>query len=140
MTRLEVRSSARASGDAQRPPQVADTRSEPPRPAPAATPQTRGAADDQERIEAAVDILVRDAATALDAYADYDQERIDHIVRKASLAGLAAHTRLAMLAVEETGRGVFEDKAVKNVFACENVTHAIARTSRTRWPGCARSG
>jgi acetaldehyde dehydrogenase/alcohol dehydrogenase len=77
---------------------------------------------------ATVDALVGNALTALQAYGSFTQERVDHIVRKASLAALAAHTRLAVLAVEETGRGVFEDKAVKNVFACENVTHVMART------------
>lgn len=78
--------------------------------------------------DAVVDALVADALTALEAYADFTQEQVDHIVRKASLAALAEHTGLAVLAVEETGRGLFEDKAVKNVFACENVTHAMART------------
>jgi acetaldehyde dehydrogenase/alcohol dehydrogenase len=72
-----------------------------------------------------VDVLVARAAAAWGQYGAYSQERVDHIVKKASLAALAAHTRLAALAVEETGRGVFEDKAVKNVFACENVTHAM---------------
>ncbi|MCU7826418.1 bifunctional acetaldehyde-CoA/alcohol dehydrogenase [Kitasatospora sp. DSM 101779] len=76
----------------------------------------------------AVDALVAGALTALQEYADFTQEQIDHIVKKASLAALAQHTGLAMLAVEETGRGLFEDKAVKNVFACENVTHVMART------------
>ncbi|WP_438295524.1 bifunctional acetaldehyde-CoA/alcohol dehydrogenase [Streptomyces sp. HUAS TT7] len=70
--------------------------------------------------------LVRAATGALDEYAAYTQDRVDHIVKKASLAALARHTALALLAVEETGRGVFEDKAVKNVFACENVTHSMA--------------
>ncbi|MEZ0090893.1 bifunctional acetaldehyde-CoA/alcohol dehydrogenase [Streptacidiphilus sp. EB129] len=73
-----------------------------------------------------VNLLVRNARRALDDYADFTQERVDRIVKKASLAALAAHTSLAALAVEETGRGVFEDKAVKNVFACENVTHSMA--------------
>ncbi|WP_030270355.1 bifunctional acetaldehyde-CoA/alcohol dehydrogenase [Streptomyces sp. NRRL B-24484] len=76
----------------------------------------------------AVDTLVARGSTALQQYADFTQERIDHIVKKASLAALAQHTALAVLAVEETGRGLFEDKAVKNVFACENVTHAMAGT------------
>ncbi|MET8627309.1 bifunctional acetaldehyde-CoA/alcohol dehydrogenase [Kitasatospora sp. NPDC004669] len=76
----------------------------------------------------AVDALVRDALDALAAYASFTQEQVDHIVKKASLAALERHTALAVLAVEETGRGVFEDKAVKNVFACENVTHVMART------------
>ncbi|MHA6758450.1 bifunctional acetaldehyde-CoA/alcohol dehydrogenase [Streptacidiphilus sp. PAMC 29251] len=74
----------------------------------------------------AVDALVADAQKALLEYADFTQETVDHIVKKASLAALAQHTRLAMLAVQETGRGVFEDKAVKNIFACEHVTHSMA--------------
>ncbi|PBC75867.1 acetaldehyde dehydrogenase/alcohol dehydrogenase [Streptomyces sp. TLI_235] len=77
---------------------------------------------------AAVAALVSDALTALREYADFIQEQIDHIVKKASLAALARHTGLAVAAVEETGRGIFEDKAVKNVFACENVTHVMAGT------------
>ncbi|GAA4990428.1 bifunctional acetaldehyde-CoA/alcohol dehydrogenase [Kitasatospora paranensis] len=76
----------------------------------------------------AVDRLVSGATAALAEYASFTQEQVDHIVRKASLAALARHTGLAVMAVEETGRGVFEDKAVKNVFACENVTHVMART------------
>ncbi|GGL14014.1 bifunctional acetaldehyde-CoA/alcohol dehydrogenase [Planomonospora parontospora] len=48
------------------------------------------------------------------------------IVKKASVAALDRHAELAGLAVEETGRGVFEDKAVKNIFACEHVTHSMA--------------
>lgn len=63
---------------------------------------------------ATVDVLVGNALTALQTYGSFTQERVDHIVRKASLAALAAHTRLAVLAVKETGRGVFEDKAVKD--------------------------
>ena len=29
--------------------------------------------------------------------------------------------------MSETGRGVFEDKAVKNIFACEHVTHSMQK-------------
>ncbi|MEV6205755.1 bifunctional acetaldehyde-CoA/alcohol dehydrogenase [Kitasatospora sp. NPDC051914] len=76
----------------------------------------------------AVAVLVTRALTALQEYADFTQEQVDRIVKKASLAALARHTDLAVAAVEETGRGLFEDKAVKNVFACENVTHAMAGT------------
>ena len=74
----------------------------------------------------AVDALVGAAQKALAEYGAFTQEQVDHIVRKASLAALAQHTRLALMAVEETGRGVFEDKAVKNIFACEHVTHSMA--------------
>ncbi|MFF0746241.1 bifunctional acetaldehyde-CoA/alcohol dehydrogenase [Streptomyces sp. NPDC004111] len=73
-----------------------------------------------------VDGLVQGALTALTAFERLDQEQVDHIVKKASLAALAAHGDLATQAVEETGRGVFEDKAVKNLFACEHVTNSMA--------------
>ncbi|MFJ3585440.1 bifunctional acetaldehyde-CoA/alcohol dehydrogenase [Streptomyces sp. NPDC090127] len=73
-----------------------------------------------------VDGLVQGALTALGRFGEFDQERVDHIVKKASLAALGAHGDLAKLAVEETGRGLFEDKAVKNLFACEHVTHSMA--------------
>ncbi|MGW7087756.1 bifunctional acetaldehyde-CoA/alcohol dehydrogenase [Streptomyces sp. NPDC054871] len=72
-----------------------------------------------------VDGLVRGALTALGRFASYDQEQVDHIVKKASLAALSRHGELARLAVEETGRGLFEDKAVKNLFACEHVVNSM---------------
>jgi acetaldehyde dehydrogenase/alcohol dehydrogenase len=75
---------------------------------------------------AMIDLLVRDAEKALADYADFTQEQVDHIVGKASVAALDKHGELAALAVEETGRGVFEDKAVKNIFACEHVTNSMA--------------
>ncbi|MEO3863840.1 bifunctional acetaldehyde-CoA/alcohol dehydrogenase [Acrocarpospora sp. B8E8] len=72
-----------------------------------------------------IDLLVVNALKALDEYAAFDQEQIDHIVKKASVAALDEHAQLAELAVRETGRGVFEDKAVKNIFACEHVTNSM---------------
>src|SRR6476646_9851899 len=73
-----------------------------------------------------VDGLVCNALKALADYDSFSQEQVDHIVKKASVAALHEHVTLAQLAVEETGRGVFEDKAVKNIFACEHVTHHMA--------------
>ncbi|WP_327357182.1 bifunctional acetaldehyde-CoA/alcohol dehydrogenase [Streptomyces sp. NBC_01304] len=72
-----------------------------------------------------VDGLVQGALKALDHFETYDQEQVDHIVKKASLAALSQHGELAKLAVEETGRGLFEDKAVKNLFACEHVVNSM---------------
>ncbi|MBW6432559.1 bifunctional acetaldehyde-CoA/alcohol dehydrogenase [Actinoplanes hulinensis] len=77
-------------------------------------------------LEATIDLLVRHAEKALADYADFTQEQVDHIVGKASVAALDKHGELARSAVEETGRGVFEDKAVKNIFACEHVTNSMA--------------
>ncbi|MFI6466206.1 bifunctional acetaldehyde-CoA/alcohol dehydrogenase [Streptomyces sp. NPDC050538] len=73
----------------------------------------------------AVDRLVTNGLKALADYESLDQEQVDHIVKKASVAALDQHTALARLAVEETGRGVFEDKAAKNMFACEHVTYSM---------------
>ena len=75
-----------------------------------------------EEIDGHVDTLVTNALTALDAYYKLDQNQVDYIVAKCSVAGLDAHGTLAEAAVNETKRGVFEDKAVKNLFACEYVT------------------
>ncbi|MFC4110309.1 bifunctional acetaldehyde-CoA/alcohol dehydrogenase [Micromonospora zhanjiangensis] len=74
----------------------------------------------------AVDALVADAAKALEEYGSLTQEDVDRIVGKASVAALDRHGALAELAIAETGRGVFEDKAVKNMFAAEHVTHGMA--------------
>ena len=42
-----------------------------------------------------------------------------------SMAGLEHHMELAKMAVEETGRGIYEDKITKNMFATEYVYHSI---------------
>ena len=74
-----------------------------------------------------VDELVQKGLQALDEYAHFTQEQIDYIVAKCSVAALDKHGDLAKLAIEETGRGVFEDKATKNLFACEYVTNNMKR-------------
>jgi acetaldehyde dehydrogenase/alcohol dehydrogenase len=71
--------------------------------------------------------LVGNGTKALAAFHSLTQEQVDQIVAKASVAALDRHTDLARLAVEETGRGVLEDKAAKNMFACEHVTHSMSR-------------
>ncbi len=73
----------------------------------------------------AIDSLVSKALVALKAYDAFTQDDVNLIVKKASVAALNQHGVLAQLAVAETGRGVFEDKAVKNIFACEHVTHSM---------------
>ncbi|GAA2525428.1 bifunctional acetaldehyde-CoA/alcohol dehydrogenase [Rarobacter incanus] len=78
-------------------------------------------------VAAEIDALVGRGLAALREYQRFDQEQIDQIVKKASVAALHEHGNLAVLAVEETGRGVFEDKATKNIFACEHVTNSMAK-------------
>ncbi|WP_062307429.1 bifunctional acetaldehyde-CoA/alcohol dehydrogenase [Demequina subtropica] len=76
-------------------------------------------------VATAIDKLVANAQEALDAYSVFTQDDVNLLVKKASVAALNQHGELAVLAVQETGRGVFEDKAVKNIFACEHVTHSM---------------
>ncbi|QTJ42144.1 bifunctional acetaldehyde-CoA/alcohol dehydrogenase [Dolosigranulum pigrum] len=70
-----------------------------------------------------MDQLVARGQAALAAFGHFDQDQINYIVKKASVAALDQHGHLAKLAVDETGRGVFEDKATKNLFACEHVVN-----------------
>ncbi|KAF0226415.1 MAG: acetaldehyde dehydrogenase / alcohol dehydrogenase [Erysipelotrichaceae bacterium] len=76
-----------------------------------------------QTIEKDVDELVKKGISALEGFMQLTQEQIDYIVAKASVAALDQHGELALLAVKETGRGVFEDKATKNLFACEFVVN-----------------
>lgn len=73
--------------------------------------------------EQAINTLVAQAVGALNEFTKLNQEQVDYIVAKASVAALDQHGELALLAVEETKRGVFEDKAIKNLFACEHVVN-----------------
>lgn len=76
-------------------------------------------------IKEMIDALVENAQSALEAYMKMTEEQIDRIVHEMALAGLNEHTRLAKLAVEETGRGVYEDKVIKNMFATEYIWNSI---------------
>jgi len=70
-----------------------------------------------------VNLLVENGLKALDDFLKLDQDQVDYIVAKCSVAALDKHGELAKLAIEETKRGVFEDKATKNLFACEYVVN-----------------
>lgn len=72
-----------------------------------------------------VDALVKNALIALDEFQKLDQKTVDNIVHEMALAGLAKQQLLARMAVEETGRGIYEDKITKNIFATEYVWHSI---------------
>ena len=74
-------------------------------------------------VKTTIDSMVKKGLEALQVLATFDQEKVDYIVAKMSVAGLDHHGNLAKLAIEETGRGVFEDKATKNLFACEYVVN-----------------
>ncbi len=70
---------------------------------------------------AVVDGLMTGAVEALREFSTFDQERVDAIVEAAARRARDAHAVLARAAVDETGRGNFEDKTVKNVFASQYV-------------------
>lgn len=84
--------------------------------------------DSEKAVDKAIDQLVKKGQIALTEYLTLDQDQIDYIVGKASVAALDQHGHLARLAIEETGRGVFEDKATKNLFACEHVVNNMRHT------------
>ncbi len=84
-------------------------------------------ANAKSEVEVMIDGLVAKAQKALSEFLTYDQETIDHIVHEMALAGLDKHQELARMAVEETGRGVYEDKVIKNMFATEYIWHNIKK-------------
>ena len=81
--------------------------------------------EEKIQVQNMIDELVARAKKASEEYMKLDQETVDNIVKKMSMAGLDNHMRLAKMAVEETGRGIYEDKITKNMFATEYVYHSI---------------
>ncbi len=72
-----------------------------------------------------VDVLVKKANKAKEEMLKLDQEAVDKIVKEMAKKGLDKHIELAKMAVDETQRGVFEDKVTKNIFATEYVYNSI---------------
>ena len=61
----------------------------------------------ENNVQQEINSLVEKAKKALVDFEALDQEKIDYIVAKASVAALDQHGNLAKLAIEETGRGLF---------------------------------
>ncbi|MBS7578266.1 MULTISPECIES: bifunctional acetaldehyde-CoA/alcohol dehydrogenase [unclassified Enterococcus] len=72
-----------------------------------------------------IDDLAIKANVALKEMENFTQEEVDHIVHEMSMAALDKHMMLAKMAVEETGRGIYEDKAIKNMYASEYIWNSI---------------
>ncbi|MEG2071407.1 MAG: aldehyde dehydrogenase family protein, partial [Bacteroidales bacterium] len=89
------------------------------------TKKANSEVDKKISIEDMIDSLVKNAEKALQEYISFDQEKVDKIVYAMALAGLDHHRELARLAHEETGRGVYEDKVIKNIFATEYIWNSI---------------
>ncbi|MBO3444441.1 bifunctional acetaldehyde-CoA/alcohol dehydrogenase [Clostridium sp. CCUG 7971] len=86
---------------------------------------TKVEAKQEFSVENMINDLVTKANIAKDAMLKLDQEAIDKIVGAMAKAGLDKHIELAQMAVEETKRGIFEDKVTKNIFATEYVYNSI---------------
>lgn len=68
-----------------------------------------------------LDALVARVSAAQKEFAGFSQEKVDRIFRAAAFAATEARIPLAMMAAEETGMGVVEDKVIKNHFASEYI-------------------
>ena len=82
-------------------------------------------AQEEQKVQKMINELVEKAKIASQEYMKLDQETVDKITKAMSMAGLEHHMELAKLAVEETKRGIYEDKITKNMFATEYVYHSI---------------
>ena len=72
-----------------------------------------------------VDNLVKKSHVALDQMANFTQEQVDKICEAVATAGEQNAYPLAKMAVEETKRGVVEDKTTKNMYASENIWNSL---------------
>ena len=79
----------------------------------------------EKNIEGIIDDLVKKAQVALDEMMKLNQEDIDKIIESMAKAGMDNHIKLAKIAVEETKKGVFEDKIIKNIFSTEFIYNDI---------------
>ncbi|MFK9094512.1 bifunctional acetaldehyde-CoA/alcohol dehydrogenase [Bacillus salipaludis] len=76
-------------------------------------------------VPAMIDTLANNAAKALGEFRCFNQEIVDEIVKQMALTALENHKYLAKLAIDETKRGVYEDKVFKNMFATECIYNNI---------------
>lgn len=79
----------------------------------------------QKQTSISVDRLAAQGAQALEEFRGFTQEMVDEIVKAMALTALENHEKFARMAVEETNRGLFEDKISKNMFATEMIYHSI---------------
>ncbi|NCB62504.1 MAG: acetaldehyde dehydrogenase (acetylating) [Clostridia bacterium] len=69
--------------------------------------------------------LVNAAKEAQQQLAQMSQQQVDHIVQAISEAGVRNARRLAIMANEDTGFGIVDDKVIKNIFGSRGVWEAI---------------
>ncbi|MCZ0702756.1 acetaldehyde dehydrogenase/alcohol dehydrogenase [Natronobacillus azotifigens] len=86
---------------------------------------TKAEKKNEVTVAESIDKLANNAQQALKEMKKLNQDQVNDIIKEMALAGLDQHMYLAKLAVEETGRGVYEDKIIKNIFATEYVYHNV---------------
>ncbi len=74
--------------------------------------------------------LIRDAKKAQEIFATFDQRQVDQIVKVIAEACAANAERLAKMAVEETGFGVWQDKVLKNLLG-STITYESIKDMKT---------
>ena len=79
----------------------------------------------QQQAQAMVDDLMKKSLDAFEKLRYYSQEQVDKICQAMALAAEEHHMDLAVDAAKETGRGVAEDKAIKNIYASEYIWNNI---------------
>ena len=87
--------------------------------------ETTTTVDKEQEAQTMINDLVERSQKAFDKLRYYSQEQVDKICQAMALAAEEHHMDLAVDAANETGRGVAEDKAIKNIYASEYIWNNI---------------
>ncbi|EHM70305.1 bifunctional acetaldehyde-CoA/alcohol dehydrogenase [Staphylococcus epidermidis] len=79
----------------------------------------------KDEVTQMIDSLAEKGQKALKELSKKSQQEINDIVHQMSMAAVDQHMHLAKLAYDETGRGIYEDKAIKNLYASEYIWNSI---------------
>ena len=79
----------------------------------------------KDEVTQMIDSLAEKGQEALKELSKKSQQEINDIVHHMSMAAVDQHMHLAKLAYDETGRGIYEDKAIKNLYASEYIWNSI---------------
>ncbi len=83
------------------------------------------AEEKKQNAQKLVDDLMAKSQAAFEQLRYYSQEQVDKICQAMALAAEEHHMDLAVDAANETGRGIAEDKAIKNIYASEYIWNNI---------------
>ena len=79
----------------------------------------------KDEVTQMIDSLAEKGQEALKELSKKSQHEINDIVHQMSMAAVDQHMHLAKLSYDETGRGIYEDKAIKNLYASEYIWNSI---------------